>query len=304
MNNQLLAALLAFVGAVMFSAKAIIVKKIYLVDSTTNAINVLVLRMLIAVPIYMIIHFIVSRRKNQQRLGRKEIISIIFAGIGGYYLASLFDFLGLEYISAGMERIILFMFPTIVVLISLLVYKKPVTKVQVLALLITYAGIFIAVYETIRFGKSVDVVIGCVLVFLSTLCYAAYLVGIGRLVHKVGTIRFTTYSMAVSGLCILIHYLIVDRSNIFVFNVDVYSYSLLMAIVSTVIPSFMVYEAIRRIGSSNAAIISGVGPVSTIILAYIYLGETMDWLQIIGTILVILGVLLISVAKQKQIVDN
>lgn len=304
MNSQYFAALLAFVGAVLFSAKAILVKLAYAVEVDVNAINLLVLRMGMAVPIYFLILWFSERKQKTTPLTKKQIWSIVLAGIGGYYLASLFDFLGLEYVSAGMERVILFVFPTIVVLISLIVYKRRVTGVQVAALLITYAGIFLAVYESIKIGNPTDVIIGCILVFLSALCYAAYLVGIGQLVHKVGTIRFTTYSMAVSAVCIVIHYLVTDRSNIIHFEPEVYSYALMMAVVSTVIPSFMVYEAIRRIGSSNAAIISGVGPVSTIVLAYFYLNETMGWLQIMGTLLVIAGVLLISVAKKKENVDN
>ncbi len=300
MNKKYFAALLAFVGAVLFSAKAVFVKLAYLSDERVDHTNLLLIRMALAIPIYLVINWLYSKNRYQTRLESKQVKAIILAGIGGYYLASLFDFMGLEYISAGMERVILFIFPTLVVLISAVAFKKKITTAQVLALLITYVGIFIAVYKTISMDKTDHTLLGCILVFLSAVCYASYLVGIGQIVHKVGTIRFTTYSMSVSFICILLHYLITARTPLIGLNSDIYGYALLMAVVSTVVPSFMVYEAIRRIGSSNAAIISGIGPVSTIVLAYFFLGETMGALQIIGTILVISGVVFISIAGNEE----
>jgi drug/metabolite transporter (DMT)-like permease len=223
---------------------------------------------------------------------------LVFFGFIGYYLASYFDFVGLSYITASLERIILFIYPTIVLLFNKWFLKRGITKKQKLAIFITYIGILIT------FGSEVSVsgtkaYVGGFFVLLSAITYASYLVGSGWLIPKFGVMRFTAYAMLVSCICVFIHYGIFSRVDIFNFPWQVYMLGLGIAVFATVIPSFLVSISIKLINSSNFAVVAGIGPISTIILAVIFLNESLTLLQIIGTIVVILGILLVSKSKKN-----
>ncbi|MCL4121418.1 UNVERIFIED_CONTAM: hypothetical protein GTU68_049707 [Idotea baltica] len=265
-------------------------------------VPLLMLRMGFAVPFYAgILIWIAKCGDGSASLG-KHWLSVFFLGFVGYYLASYFDFVGLVHIPASLERVILYSYPTLVLLVSLVFLKKKVTPHQWIAIALCYFGVFVAV----RFGKSDAVIehfwLGVTLIFLSALTYAVYLVGSGELIPKLGVWVFTSYAMIVSAICVTIHFgLTTDVAELTRYPWPVYAYALAMAIFSTVIPSLLISEGIKRIGASNAAIIGGVGPISTIVLASIFLGESFTLPQMIGTALVIGGVVYISVNMKRKV---
>ncbi|GAB5553984.1 MAG: DMT family transporter [Saprospiraceae bacterium] len=297
-RQQLIGGAIVFLGAILFSAKAVIVKLAYRYE--IDSISLLALRFSFALPFYLFANWYLRRRTLKPSvLTSKDWFQVAFVGIIGYYLASLLDFLGLQYITASMERLILFLYPTIVVLISYVFLKKPIQRNQVLALILTYIGIGLAFYQGLQLSGQPNFALGGILVFLCAIAYAFYLIGSGELIPKMGAIRFTALALSFSSIAILLHHLLVYQWDLFHFHPMVYFYSFIMAVIATVIPSFMVSEGIRRIGASNASIVGSVGPISTIILAYIFLGERLGNLQILGTVIVIGGVLVITLSKKR-----
>lgn len=296
-QQKLLAALLVFTGAVFFSSKAIMVKLAYRYE--VDSVSLLALRMLFSLPLYLGVLAISNRKlQRQNAISKRDWFYILLLGFAGYYLASLFDFIGLQYVSASMERLILFMYPTIVFLISAFVFRKKIIPIQYWALLLTYLGITIAFSENLSVEGGGAFLLGAGFIFLSALTFAIYIAGSGQLLPRIGTLRYTSYAMSVAGFAVLVHHGIVHRWDLFNFAPQVYGYGIAMAIFATVLPSFMVSEGIRIIGANNAAIIGSVGPISTIVLAYIFLDERLGFWQWIGTFFVIGGVLLISLYKK------
>jgi drug/metabolite transporter (DMT)-like permease len=289
--------MLAVVGIVMFSAKAVLVKLAY--GYGVDAVSLLLLRMVFALPIYLLIG-LRQWRSVGTGLRAKDHLALIVLGIVGYYLASYFDFYGLQFITASLERLILFIYPTLVVFISALFFKKRITKKQMLAVPITYFGVFIAFYHGVLL-EGEQVYYGGVFIFLSALTYAVYLAGSGQLIPKLGPVFFTAYAMVVSCIAVIAHYLITNEYDLLTLPKPVYGLGFAMAIISTVIPSFLISEAIKRMGASNFAIIGSVGPVSTIILAAIFLGERITAYQIIGTAIVIVGVWITNLGKEQEV---
>ncbi len=296
MNKNIIAALSMFFGAVLFSAKAVLVKLAYQYDVDSTAL--LALRMLLALPFYIGVLLWAFPRKKP-KISFSDWLGMMFFGIAGYYLASLFDFMGLQYIDASLERIILFAYPTIVVIISFLFFKPPIKSHQVIALFITYLGIGITFSEQLFKEDSTNFYLGAGLIFLAAITYAIYLVGSGRYLPKFGTWILTSIAMIFAASAIILHNTWVNQLQLWHFHPNVYFYAFLMAFISTVLPTFLVSEAIRMIGASNAAIIGSVGPISTIVMAYFFLGEGLSWLQLFGTVIVIGGVLMITLNQKK-----
>lgn len=262
----------------------------YEVDSA----SLLLLRMVFALPFYLII---ASIKKPQSPITKKDYFWLIGLGFIGYYLASYFDFLGLNFIKASLERLILFIYPTLVVLISYIVFRKKITKKQVLGIAITYIGILVIFGAELQLGNREDVVFGSILIFLSAITYAAYLVGSGWLIPKFGSTVFTAYAMIVSCLAVIAHYSIVAPSDLFSFPKEVYIIGFLMAFFATVVPSFLISYAIKNLGASNFSIFGSLGPVSTIGLAYLFLDERITMLQMLGAIVILFG---IYIAERKR----
>lgn len=291
-NNKLSSQgiILAIIGIILFSAKAVLVKLAYKYNITSE--HLLLFRMLFSLPIYLV--FAVYKKPLQKEKIRKiDYVWILFFGFVGYYLASYFDFLGLQYIKAGLERIILFVYPTLVIILSWLFFKKIITNKQLFAILITYIGVIVTFWGEVQL-ESTNIALGASLIFLSALTYAIYLVGSGWLIPKFGVITFTSYAMIVSSMCIIIQYIIFDRQDIMSYPLELYLICIIMAIFSTIIPSYLVSAAIAKLGASDFSIIASLGPVSTIVLAYFFLGENLSYIQILGAVVVILGVYVIS----------
>jgi len=288
---------IALLGAVLFSTKAIFVKLAFHATHA-DAITLLGLRMLFSLPFFLVIALLASSKEGSTNLSIKQWVYIAFTGMLGYYISSLFDFVGLQYISAGLERLILFLYPTFSVIINTLFFKTKLYVTQVLALVLTYIGIGIAFYGEMKIDSdNPQFFYGSLMVFLCSITYSLYLVCTGRLVNRVGATRFTAYAMLFATVGIFANYAIVKPLTGFVFTPNLVGYGVALAIIATVIPSFMISNAIKKIGSNNVSIITSIGPVSTIIQAHYILGERILVAQIIGTILVVIGVLLIGTRK-------
>jgi drug/metabolite transporter (DMT)-like permease len=297
-TKYIVGALLIFIGAVMFAGKAVIVKWLY-IHHPIDTVSLLALRMLFSLPFYIVI-LVWNKWKypSDIRLTQKEWAWMLAIGLLGYYLASFFDFWGLQYISAGLERLVLFIYPTLVLIISAIFFKKNILKIQYIALIITYLGIVLAFVPEIKMGMQKNLLLGAFLIFLSALTYALYLIGNGEMVKKIGTTLFTCYAMLISTAMVIVHYLITSKTNLMHYEPVVYQQSMVMAVFCTVIPSFLVSEGIQRVGSGNAAIIGSIGPMATIFMATYFLNETFNNWQIAGTLFILIGVLMISVKKK------
>ncbi len=289
--------LIGILGVVMFSAKAVMVKLAYQYE--VSAVNLLMFRMLFALPFYVIMLFIYKPSTSQKRT-RKDYISLVLFGFLGYYLASFFDFWGLEYIKASIERVILFIYPTIVIVLARIFLRKAITKVQLIAIALTYIGVVIAFWDDFTLQGD-TFLIGALLIFLSALTYASYLVGSDWLIPKFGVVTFTSYAMIVSCVCVVVHYLIFEQTSLFGYHKNVYLLGLGMAFLSTVIPSYLVSWTIKKIGAPDFSILGSIGPISTIALASIFLDEKITLLQVIGTVIVISGIIIISKNKSKKL---
>jgi drug/metabolite transporter (DMT)-like permease len=291
--------LITLIGAVLFSTKAIIVKKAFN-EIDVDVLSLLALRMVFSLPFYLVAAFWISSQKENKRLNKRQWLTVLMLGLSGYYLSSYLDFAGLQYISAGLERLILFLYPTFAVLINLVVFKQKISKIQKLALFLTYVGIGIAYIGEMNFSEySSNLLLGSLLVFLCAITYASYIVGSGRIIPQIGATKFTAYAMLAATLGVFVHYLLSGSHRTGTIGDDIWLYGFTLAIIATVIPSFLLSFGLKRIGSNNVAIISGIGPVATIVQAHYILGEPIFPAQITGTILVILGVLLIGWRKNK-----
>lgn len=289
---------ITFLGAVLFSTKAIIVKSAF-AKTQVDALTLLTLRMIFSLPFYLVAAYVASSKEGNVKLSIRQWLIILLLGICGYYLSSLFDFLGLQYISAGLERLILFLYPTFVVFINIGVFRQRISAIQKLALFLTYAGIAIAYVGELKVEThNANFYWGSFLVFLCAITYAIYISGSGRIIPIVGGTKFTAYAMLASTAAVFTHFLFQGSYMDLKAGAELWGYGLLLAIVATVIPSFMISDGLKRIGSNNVAIISSIGPVSTIIQAHFILGEKIFAAQIAGTILVIAGVLLIGWKSQ------
>ena len=284
----------------MFSTKAIWIKLCFK-ESTIDATTLLMLRMLMSLPFYLII-LLYLRKRNGQQLKKLHYVWAIAMGALGYYLSSLFDFIGLQYVSAGIERIILFIYPTLAVLINFWIFKVAITKKQWLAIGITYIGIAIAYWgEFSHLPDTSNFIFGSVMVLLCGITYAFYLVGTGKLVPIMGSSLYTSIAMLAASLGIFSHYLVrAIHANDFINAINyqipttILWYVIGLALFATVIPSFLLSSGMKRIGSNDLAIITSIGPVSTLFQANYILNEPLLWQQALGTVFVIAGVVLVQ----------
>ena len=285
---------LALLGAVLLSTKAIIVKKAF-TDTPVDALTLLMLRMAFSLPLFIGIALFASNKKDNVKLTSRQWIATFISGILGYYLTSLFDFTGLQYISAGLERLILFLYPTFTVLINASVYKQKIAGIQKIALALTYAGIAIAYFGELKIDISNPHFIwGSFMIFICSITYSIYIVGSGRLIPMVGPTKFTTYAMLASTVGVFAHFIFVGNYRALEYGTGLWGYGILLAVVATVVPALCISNGMKRIGCNNVAIVSGIGPVSTIIQAHFILGEPIFFEQLAGTVLVVIGVLLIG----------
>jgi drug/metabolite transporter (DMT)-like permease len=294
-GSRLLGVALVVFSAVAFSAKAIIIKLAY--RHGTDAVTLLALRMAMAAPFFVAVAWWSSRGGQAVALSRPDWRAIVFLGVVGYYLASLFDFLGLQYITAALERLVLFLYPTFVVLISAFLYGRAIAGRDIAALALSYTGIAL-VFANDLATRQENVLLGAFWVTLSALAYAVYLIGNGRMVKKMGSVLFASLASIVSCAAVVAHFFAVrDAHLLWSQPAPVYGLTFLMAIVSTVLPVLFMSVGIRLIGSSHASMLGTVGPVATIFLGFAFLDEPITAIQLAGAALVMAGVLAISLAK-------
>lgn len=275
---------------------------IYIESPDVGHITLLTLRMGFSLPFFLIIALSRTRGDHHSRasITSKDWKYILILGVGGYYLSSVFDFWGLEYITASLERLILFIYPTIVVFISFIIYKRKVTNVMISALALAYIGILTVMFDE-DISRNSQTAIGSILILMAAITYASYLVGSEHMIKKLGNARYTSIVMSVASICVILHFFAINSfEDIFHISSSTLYKSLAMSVFCTVIPAFLVSEGIRKIGSSHAAIIASIGPVSTIFLAHYFLEERISSIQIIGTILVLGGVILISTSSRQD----
>lgn len=290
-------------GAILFSTKAIFVKKAFFATGV-DAVTLLTLRMAFSLPFYLLTAFLISRKASNVPMTGRQWSFTVMLGIFGYYLSSLFDFIGLQYISAGLERLILFLYPTFAVLINLFFFRQAIFKNQWLALLLTYLGIGIAFVGEVRLDSgSSGFWWGSFYVFICSITYAIYLAGSGKIIPRIGSNKFTAYAMLSATIGVFLHFLFTRGSMNFLLRSDVLPYGVLLAVVATVVPSFLLAHGMKRIGSNNVAIISSIGPVSTIVQAHYVLGEPIFTEQVMGTALVIMGILLLGWKPEKKVLE-
>jgi drug/metabolite transporter (DMT)-like permease len=293
-SSQVIGSLLVFAAAICFSAKAIMIKLAF--NYQVDPLSLLFLRMIFALPFFVIVPLLLQPQKPQTAPTSTDYLKLVVLGILGYYASSMLDFLGLQYVTAGVERLILFIYPTIVAILMFVLFKKSIGIKGVIALVLTYAGILV-VFLNDQLTEQPDVYKGAILIFASACTYALYLVGSSRLIPVFGSVRFTAYVMMVSCASVIVHFLVLQTVSIFSHPGPVYILGISLALLSTVLPTFMISEGIKIIGAGKAAIIGSIGPVATIVLGYLFLHEPITIHEIFGTGLVLTGVLLVSADK-------
>ena len=285
--------LLAAAGAIAFSGKAIIVKLSYRYG--VDAVTVIMYRMLLALPFFLLLGWW-SERQTFARgnpLSRRDVMGIVALGFVGYYLSSYLDFLGLQYITASLERLILYLNPTLVVLLGWLLFKKQIQPIRMLAMGVSYSGVLLVFAHELSFAGS-DVALGSSLVFASALTYAVYLIYSGQLVQRVGAMRLVGWATSVACVCCIAQFVVLRPLSTAVVPVDVLWLGVLNAVACTVAPVLMVMMAIERIGAALTAQTGMIGPMSTIALGVWLLGEPMNMWIGVGTLLVVSGVFIVS----------
>jgi drug/metabolite transporter (DMT)-like permease len=285
--------LLATAGAIAFSGKAIIVKLSYLYG--VDAVTVIMYRMLFALPFFIAMGLWAECQAiaRENPLTRRDVMDIVGLGFVGYYLSSYLDFLGLQYITASLERLILYLNPTLVVLLGRAVYKKPIHPIRMLAMAISYSGVLLVFSHELSLAGG-HVALGSSLVLGSAVSYAVYLLYSGQLVKRIGSLRLVGWATSVACVCCIAQFVVLRPLSTAVVPVEVLWLGVLNAVACTVAPVLMVMMAIERIGAALTAQTGMIGPMSTIALGVLLLDEPLNiWIGA-GTLLVVSGVFIVS----------
>jgi len=285
--------LLAAAGAIAFSGKAIIVKLSYVYG--VDAVTVIMYRMLFALPFFIAMGLWAERQAvaRENPLTRRDVLSIVGLGFVGYYLSSYLDFLGLQYITASLERLILYLNPTLVVLLGWALYKKPIQPIRMLAMAVSYSGVLLVFAHELTLSGA-NVALGSALILGSAITYAVYLIFSGQLVQRMGSLRLVGWATSVACVCCIVQFVLLRPLSAAVVPVEVLWLAVLNALACTVAPVLMVMMAIERIGAALAAQTGMIGPMATIALGVWVLGEPLNvWIGV-GTLLVLGGVFIVS----------
>lgn len=281
--------LLAVLGSIAFSGKAIIVKLAYRYG--VDAVTLIMYRMLFALPLFAVMAWWAGRGKAP--LARRDWLGILGLGVSGYYLASFLDFMGLQYISASLERLILYLNPTLVLALSVWIFKKRVTWRQLLAIAVSYAGVLLVFGHEVNF-EGRNVLLGTTLVFASAVSYAVYLVYSGEMVRRLGSLRLVGWASLVACVLCIVQFVVLRPLSAAVVAPEVIWLSVLNATLCTVAPVLMVMMAIERVGATIAAQTGMVGPLSTLMMGVLILGEPFTMWIAVGTFVVLTGIWLLA----------
>ena len=291
--------LMVLIASVAFSSKAIMVKLAYVYP--VNASTLITLRMLFSIPFFMGLILWVNYKNRSVKINFADIRKLILIGVVTGYGSMWLNFAGLTYVTAGLERVILFLYPTIVVLLNTALHQHKITKYEIVALLLSYAGVFLVVSHDLSMPTAAasHTLLGVGLVLGSAVTYAIYLVLSGEIIPRLGASLFTAYTMIVISIASAVHFLLTENVSMAMhLPAQVYGLSFMIALIATVLPSMLLNMGIHRLGSNKVSLLSSIGPVSTIFLAWVFLGEPVTLLQTVGTALVLLGVLTISLSKR------
>lgn len=282
--------MLAVVGTALFALKSIFIKYAYSygVDTTT----LLTLRMLIAAPFYLAMLVWIFSRSKVVKPAPREYGIIFLLGFFGYYLASFLDLLGLNYITAQLERLTLYSYPVLTTLLSALILRELINRRVVAALALTYAGVFLLYWKETHAGGE-NTTLGVALVIGSALSYSIYIVMAKPYISQFGSRLFTSLAMLASTFYIIVQFLATRSVTDLMINREAWIYAFLLAFVSTVLPSYLVAEAVARIGAARTSIVGTAGPVVTILLAVVLLDEPFGIFHLIGMIMIMTGVSLL-----------
>lgn len=288
----------AMLGAILFSSKSIIIKFIYAhgVDVTVT----LGFRLLMAMPFFAAVALVQMHKVRQgelQPLSRSNCLKLIVLGFLGYYLASLLDFASLQYISVSLERLILLLTPTLVLLFSVLFLKQKASRLQLISLLISYTGVLLVFVQDFSLGGS-DILLGSLLVFGSAISYSCYVMGAGQLIREVGSTRFVAYAMLISTCFVLIQLFAVHGISWFNQPLPVYNWSIVHAVLNTFIPTFMLMWSVERIGAPTSTQLGLIGPISLLFLAWLFLDDPITLWDWIGTFVVLSSLYILGRAKR------
>ncbi|QID19328.1 DMT family transporter [Nitrogeniibacter mangrovi] len=289
----------ALLAAVGFSFKAIFVKLSYRYG--VDAETLLALRMAYSLPVFAVMGWRAraTAANGKAPLSRRDYLQLAALGVFGYYLASYLDFLGLDHISAGLERVILFIYPTIVVVLSALFLGKPITRRTGVALVLCYTGVSVAVVHDFKaVSDSGAVMLGSLLVFGSAVSYALYLMGNGQVVGRLGTSRVSAGGSIVAGVLAIGQFFVLRPIGHLDQPLVVHLYALAMGILCLVLPVWCLAEAIRRIGAGPVALVGSFGPIITLAAGAVLLNEPLGLAQLAGAALVIGGVTVMARAKR------
>ncbi|MGI4844863.1 MAG: DMT family transporter [Janthinobacterium lividum] len=283
---------IAVAGAVLFSTKAIVAKLLYRYH--IDAVTLIAFRMLFSLPVFAAVAL--WKMRTQPPLSKQDRWRIVVLGLLGYYLSSYLDFLGLQHISVGLERLILFLTPTFVLLANVMIFKRRVSGAQWAALGLAYCGILLVFVHDLA-GGSGSAILGSLLVLGSAISYAVYLLGTGEMVSRIGSLRLVAYAMCVSSAACIAQFFLLRPASMLVQPAEVYWLSLVNGVFCTIFPVFMTMAAVQRIGAATASQAGMIGPVSTLFLGALILGEPVTGVQLAGTGLVLVGIYSLSLKK-------
>ena len=278
------------VGAIGFSGKTVIVKLAYRYGVDT--MTLLALRMLFALPFFLAMAWWAGA---PSALSRRDWLIVGGLGFLGFYLRSYLDLAGLQYISAALGRLILYLYPTLVLAFSAAFLGVRVGRREMMSLGLSYGGIAIVFgTEAQQGGELTSIALGWLLVFGSAVTYASYLVAGSRLVRRLGSMRFTSYASIAASCFVLGTFLAMRGTGALIAPREVYGLTLILAVFSTVLPLWLMAEGLKRIGANQASLVACIGPIATIVFAWMFLGEPVTAVQAGGAALVLAGVMIIS----------
>ncbi|MDE1460856.1 DMT family transporter [Spartinivicinus poritis] len=297
-SHQFMGFGLAILATVLFSIKPIFVKLAY--QYGVDSVVLMTLRMLFSLPFYLVIGcWLLMAKQVPLSPLKAELWPCILVGLLGYYLASYLDLVGLTMVSAQLERIILFIFPTIVVILSRIIYKKPINSKTIGVFIVTYLGVLLIFSHDFKVSKH-DTLAGGIYIFASAIAFACYILFSRQRVLNIGSRMFTCIAMGAASLAIVIHFLLTHQLSDFLVSMPVLSIAAMIAFISTVLPSFFVSEAIARLGAEQTSLVSTLGPVITAFLAIVILNESFTFYHAIGMALVMSGIAWLGLQKSEN----
>jgi len=303
-RNQNIGILMALTSIVFFSGKAVLIKLAY--DYDISTVELMTLRMGFALPFYLVIgYFSWIKSPNRTNIDGRQYLGIGIVGISGYYTANYLDLQSLRYISVNLERMVLFTYPAFTLILTALLYQKPLVRKEVLALSVAYLGIsVIMLHDSLTIVDTQSLITGGLYVLAAAFFFAIFLMGSQHYVRLVGSAAFTTIAMIAASVMILIHFLLNHQFADLIFPTRLYMIAIAMAVLSTVIPSYLMSIAIRRIGASTSSILGAAGPLTSAILAIIVLNEVFTLYHGLGMALVIIGITIISRTSKPAAIDQ